>query len=61
MNSRLSKFLLILFLIIGIIYFFFRGLALAKGVQAPIFLAIILAMMLVPVAAYLEKKGWAAF
>lgn len=65
MNNKLPKFLLILFLIIGIFYFFFRGLALAKGVLAPIFLAIILAMMLVPVAAYLEKKGlkkgWAAF
>ena len=65
MNNKLPKFLLILFLIIGIFYFFFRGLALAKGVLAPIFLAIILAMMLVPVAAYLERKGmkmgWAAF
>lgn len=39
--------------------------ALAKGVLAPIFLAVILAMMLVPVAGFLEKKGvkkgWAAF
>lgn len=65
MNSKTSKFILILFLVIGIFYFFFRGLALAKGVLAPIFLAVILAMMLVPVALYLEKKGmkkgWAAF
>lgn len=65
MRDRLKRFLFILFLVIGITYLFFHGLALAKGVLAPIFLALILAMMLVPVANFLErkgiKKGWAAF
>lgn len=57
MTDRKKRFLIITFLIIGIIYLFFHGMALAKGVLAPIFLAIILAMMLVPVCHFLEKKG----
>ncbi len=58
MRNKLVRFLLILFLLIGIFYYFFHGLALAKGVLAPIFLAVILSMMLVPVANFLEKKGF---
>ncbi|MBK6265795.1 AI-2E family transporter [Marivirga sp. S37H4] len=65
MNNKLLKFLLILFLLIGIFYLFFLGMDRAKEILAPIFLAIILSMMLVPVANFLEKKGmskgWSVF
>ncbi|RDV11917.1 AI-2E family transporter [Pontibacter diazotrophicus] len=64
MKDKLKRFLLILFLVIGTFYLFFHGLALAKGVLAPLFLAVILAMMLAPVSNWLEgkgvKRGWAA-
>ena len=65
MRDKKRRFLIISFLVIAILYLFFHGMALAKGVLAPIFLAIIVAMMLVPISHFLEKKGvkkgWAAF
>lgn len=65
MNEKTKKFLLIFFLVVGILYFVFHGMAMAKSVLAPIFLAIILAMMLAPVSSFLERKGlnrgWASF
>lgn len=57
MNNKLIRFLLVVFLIIGIFYFLFLGMNRAKGILAPIFLAMILSMMLAPVANFLEKKG----
>lgn len=57
MNNKLIRFLLIAFLIVGIFYFLFLGMNRAKGILAPIFLAMILSMMLAPVANFLEKKG----
>ena len=63
--SRIKRFLLITSLVLLILYLGFHGLAMAKGVLAPIFLAVTLAMMLVPVCNFLEKKGisrgWAFF
>lgn len=65
MRNSIKQFLLISFLVLGIIYLFFHGLSVAKEILAPIFLALILAMMLVPVSLFLEKRGmkrgWAAF
>ncbi|WP_017732607.1 AI-2E family transporter [Nafulsella turpanensis] len=65
MDNKKKRFLLVLFLLSGIAYFIFHGLALAKGVLAPFFLAIILAMTLTPVANFLERKGfkraWSSF
>ena len=65
MTDNTRRILTKSFLIVGLIYLIFHGLAMAKGVLAPIFLAVILAMVLTPVANYLEskgmKKGWAAF
>ena len=65
MKHKNTRFLLTLFLLTGTTYFVFRGVALAKGVLAPFFLAIILAMMLAPVSRFLEqkglKRGWASF
>ncbi|PTB98022.1 hypothetical protein C9994_00250 [Marivirga lumbricoides] len=58
MNNKLIRFLLVVFLIVGIFYFLFLGMNRAKGILAPIFLAMILSMMLAPVANFLEKKGW---
>ena len=64
-NDKNTRFLLTLFLLVSTTYFLFRGMALAKGVLAPFFLAIILAMVLAPVARFLEqkglKRGWASF
>lgn len=63
--SKTRKFLVYSFLIVTTLYFAFHGMALAKSVLAPIFLAIILAMMLSPAANFLEKKGfsrgWSSF
>ena len=49
MRDKVKRFLIIFLLVVASIYVFFHGMAMAKGVLAPIFLAIILAMMLVPV------------
>lgn len=57
MSTKTKRFLLYSFLIIGILYLSFQGLSLAKPVLAPIFLAVILAMILTPVANWLEGKG----
>lgn len=65
MNKSIRNSLLHWFLIIAIIYLVFHGLAMAKTVLAPIFLSLLIAMVLAPVANFLEKKGvgtgWAAF
>lgn len=65
MNKSIRNSLLHWFLIIAIIYLLFHGLAMAKTVLAPIFLAVLIAMVLAPVANFLEKKGvstgWASF
>lgn len=65
MNQRTKNFLVYSFLVVATIFLAFRGLAMAKGVLAPIFLAVVLAMMLTPVANWLERKGikrgWSSF
>ena len=65
MDKSIRNSLLHWFLIIAIIYLVFHGLAMAKTVLAPIFLAVLIAMVLAPVANFLEKHGvstgWAAF
>ena len=65
MRNSIKQFLLILFLVLGILYLFFHGMSAAKEILAPVFLALILSMMLVPVSCFLEnkglKRGWAAF
>lgn len=65
MGNRLKPFLFISFLIVATIVLLVYGLSMAKGVLAPIFLAILLAMVLAPVSNFLEKKGckrgWASF
>lgn len=65
MEKSIRNSLIHWFLIIVILYFTFHGLAMAKTVLAPIFLAVLIAMVLSPVANFLEKKGistgWASF
>lgn len=65
MDKSIRNSLLHWFLIIGIIYLVFHGMAMAQTVLAPIFLAVLVAMVLAPVANFLEKHGlstgWAAF
>lgn len=65
MNRSLKPFLIISFLLVAVIFLTIYGMSMAKGVLAPIFLAIILAMVLSPVSNFLEKhgfnRGWASF
>lgn len=65
MERKVKPLLLNAFLVIGSVFLLFYGLSMAKSVLAPIFLAILLAMVLSPVANFLQKhgfnRGWAAF
>lgn len=65
MSIKTKRFLVYSFLVVALLFLVFHGLAMAKPVLAPVFLAIILAMMLTPVANWLEarglNRGWAAF
>ena len=64
-NDRHSKFVrrskdLLLYTTLFILgaYFLFDGLSLAKAFLAPLAIAILLCMLLLPVSQWLEKKGW---
>ena len=63
--SKKFKFLLTTFLILGSLYFLFIGLSSGKGFLIPLTTAIILSMVMNPVAALFRKwgigKGWAVF
>lgn len=65
MKSRVKEFLIISVLIIAGLYFAIVGLVEAKAFLAPLSIAILLAMVLVPVSNKLEgwgiSRGWASF
>lgn len=65
MQSNTKKILTYTTLLVVLLYFFFWGLVSAKVFLAPLAVAVLLAMLVLPIARWLEgkgmKRGWAAF
>lgn len=65
MKSNAKQLILIISLILAGTYFLFEGLVKAKTFLAPLVVAILLALLMIPVSRKLEswgiKRGWAAF
>lgn len=65
MESNTKKILIYTTLLVVLLYFLFWGLVSAKAFLAPLAVAVLLAMLVLPIARWLEgkgmKRGWAAF